>query len=154
VQQDPPAIDEYITANRPTYTDEAIRETLISVGHDPQAINEAFARLGLEAPQAPAVARGRIGALVGLAVGLYVFFGVLGLAGIAMAASFGYGRAMPFYLVVYFGLGLALVLLVRFAVSKLGIGGIWAGLLGLALFPIFIGLMLGTCATAASAPSR
>jgi hypothetical protein len=65
-----------------------------------------------------------------------------------MAASFGSGGFFPIFAVGYLGIGFAIILLLRWAVPRFGIKGIWAGLLGLALIPIFGALMFGTCVAA------
>lgn len=143
---DPGGIDEYIRNNRASYTDEAIRGTLVAAGHDSAEIDDAFRRLGSAAPQwdASTVGAGS-SALVGLAWGLFIVGGIVGLAGFAMAASFGSGGSILVFLIAYIGIGLGIVFLLRWAVPRLGISGIWAGLLGLVLFPVFGGLMFGTC---------
>lgn len=42
----PSAIDDYIRANRGSYTDEAIRDNLVAAGHDPLAVEAAIRRIG------------------------------------------------------------------------------------------------------------
>lgn len=145
---DPGGIDEYIRNNRGTYTDEAIRATLISAGHDPADIGEAFRRVGVAAPQAGAArpAVKGMSALLAFAWLLFVLGGIIGLLGIGMAASFGTIGSLPVYLIAYIGIGLAVVLLLRWAQPR--IRGVWAVVLGLLLIPIFGGLMFGTCAAA------
>lgn len=146
----PGGIDEYIRNNRSRYTDEAIRGTLVAAGHDPAAIDEAFERLGSVAPGEKAAPRGVKGMSALLAFGwlLFILGGITGLLGIGMAASFGSGGSLPVYLIAYIGIGLALVLLLRWAEPRFRIGGIWAALLGIVLIPVFGGLMFGTCAAA------
>ena len=41
-------IDDYVRTNRGTYTDEAIRDTLVSAGHDPAAVDSALAASGAQ----------------------------------------------------------------------------------------------------------
>lgn len=67
-----------------------------------------------------------------------------------MAASFGSGGSLPIFAAAYLGIGFGIVLLLRWAVPRFRIKGIWAGLLGLALIPIFGALMFGTCVAAFS----
>lgn len=144
-------ITAYIKANRGTYTDQAIRETLVAVGHDPGAIDEAFRRLGLVAPpdtaDGAAASSGPSG-LLELAWILFVLCGVAGLAGFLLAGSLGSGGSLSIFVGSYVGIGLVIVLLLRWAVPRFGLRGIWAVLLGLLLVPTFGGLMLGTCAVA------
>jgi len=148
---DPTAIDDYIRVNRGTYTDDAIREMLITVGHEPAAIEEGFRRLGLEPAWNPMPDPGPATGLIAEAWILFTIGGLLGLAGFSMAASFGSGGSFPIFLVAYIGVGLGIVLLLRWAVPKLGIRGVWAGVIGVALVPIFGALMFGTCAAAFAA---
>ena len=58
------------------------------------------------------------------------------------------GGSILVFLIAYIGIGLGIIFLLRWAVPRLGIKGVWAGLLGLVLFPVFGGLMFGTCAAA------
>jgi hypothetical protein len=143
-------IAAYIKANRGTYTDQAIRETLISVGHEPGAIDEAFRQLGLVAPPDADAAPSGPSGVVELAWIAFIIGGVTGLAGFAMASSFGSGGSLPIFLGLYVGIGLIIIFLLRWAVPKFGLRGIWAVLLGLVLVPVFGGLMLGTCIAAFS----
>lgn len=147
---DPGGIDEYIRNNRARYTDVAIRATLMAAGHDPAEIDEAFRRLGSAPPEASAAALAVKGMSALLAFGwlLFILGGIIGLLGIGMAASFGSVGSLPVYLIAYVGIGLGLVLLLRWAEPRLRIRGVWAALLGLLLIPIFGGLMFGTCAAA------
>lgn len=145
---DPTAIDEYVRANRGTYTDEAIREALIGVGHDPATIEAAFRRLGFEPVWNPIADQGPATGLVTEAWILLIVGGLTGLAGFAMASSFSTGGSFPLFVVAYVGLGLGIVLLLRWAVPKLGIRGVWAAVIGVALLPIFGALMFGTCVAA------
>ena len=78
----------------------------------------------------------------------FIWSTVTGLAGFGMAASFGSGGVLPVFAVGYLSIGFAIVLLLRWAVPRFRIKGIWAGLLGLILIPIFGGLMFGTCVAA------
>lgn len=141
-------IDDYIRANRGTYTDEAIRETLVSAGHDRLAVEAAFRRVGFGPDWNPAAEPPGAGGLMAEAWSLFIVCGLLGLGGFAMASSFSSTGSFPFYLVAYSGIGLVIVLLVRWAVPKFGIRGVWAVVLGVALMPIFGALMFGTCVAA------
>ena len=145
---DPTAIDDYIEANRGTYTDEAIRDHLASAGHDPAAIEAGFRRLGVQPSWDPVADPGPATSLVTEAWILLAIGGLLGLAGFSMAASFGSGGSLPIFLVAYLGIGLAIVLLLRWAVPRLGIRGIWAGVVGVLMIPIFGAVMFGTCVAA------
>lgn len=152
-----PKIDAYIRENREKYTGEAIRDQLIASGHDPAAVDEAIQRLGLAAPAAPeTAARPRVAgmsALVAFGWLLFIVGGITGLLGMAMASSFGSNGSLPIFLIGYVGIGLAIALLLQWAVPRFRIGGVWAALLGVALIPVFAGLMLGIC-VAAFAASR
>ena len=146
-------ITAYIKANRGTYTDQAIRETLISVGHDPGAVDEAFHVLGLVAPPSTegAAAAGPSG-LVETAWIAFVMGGLAGLAGLALAGQLSSGGSLAVavgaYIGIYVAVGLLIIFLLRWAVARFGLRGIGAVLLGIALVPIFGGLMLGTCIAA------
>jgi hypothetical protein len=139
-----PKIREYIDANHDRYTPEAIRANLIAAGHDPAAIDEEFAAIAAER-------EARSGPGDGLLVEAWILFivgGVTGLAGFAMASSLGSGGSFPIFVVAYLVIGLGIILLLRWAVPRLRITGIWAGVVGLALVPIFGVLMFETCAAA------
>lgn len=144
-----PTIDEYIRANRGRYTDDAIRDTLVAAGHDRLAVDAAFRRVGFgpDWNPAPAPSRGSSGLLTE-AWTLFIVCGVLGLGGFAMASAFSTTGSFPVFLIVYIGIGLAIVLLVRWMVRKVGIKGAWAGVIAVALVPIFGALMFGTCIAA------
>jgi len=145
---DPAAIEHYIRANRGTYTDQAIRESLISVGHDPAAIDEAFGRLGSgvspEVDTRPKPATG----LVRFAWSLFVIGGLIGLAGFGIGGSLFTGGSVLIFLLAFGGVGLTLILLLRWAVPRFGISGGGAWLIGLALLPAFFALLYGSCAAA------
>jgi hypothetical protein len=146
-------ITAYIIANRGTYTDQAIRETLIAVGHDPGAIDEAFDALGLVAPPSTdGAAAGRPSGLLEMAWIAFVIGGLAGLAGLALAGSASSGGSLPLslgaYVSIYVGIGLLIMFLLRWAVPRFGLRGISAVLLGVALVPVFGALMLGTCGAA------
>lgn len=148
MQPGPSAIDEYIQQNKATYTREAIREHLVAAGHDPAAIDEAFGRLGADPSWNPVEDPGPATGLVAAAWILFTIGGLTGLAGFSMAASFGSGGSLPLFLGAYIGVGLAIVLLLRWAVPRLNIRGVWAAILGVVLVPIFGALMFGTCVAA------
>jgi hypothetical protein len=153
MDSDPAAIDDYIKANRGTYTDEAIRQNLLAAGHDSAAIDEAFGRLGpVDGSTTTQAARpsNETSGLVVFAWILFMLGGILGLVGIGMAASFGSGGswALPLFLIAYIGIGFGIILLLRWAVPRFGIRGVWGGVLGLLLVPFFGALMFGTCAAA------
>jgi hypothetical protein len=153
LDHDPRAIDDYIRENNTKYNAQAIREQLIAAGHDPSAVDEAMSRadLGRRIYGQHGSESSRPGSgLVGLAWALFAVGGVVGLVGLAMAMSFGSsgGLALPIFGIAYVGIGLGLVTLLRWAIPRFGIGGVWASLIGLALFPIFGALMFGTCVAA------
>jgi len=145
---DPTPIDDYIKANRGIYTDEAIRDNLVSAGHDPIAVEAAFRRIGPGTAWNPKPQAASTGGLMTEAWILFIACGLLGLAGFAMANSFSTAGSLPFFLIAYIGIGLAIILLLRWAVSKVGVRGLWAGVIGVALVPIFGALMFGTCVAA------
>jgi hypothetical protein len=146
MHSDPGAIDDYIKANRGTYTDQAIRDNLVAAGHQPAAIDQAFERLGVEAsagqPRKPATG------LVTFAWILFVLGGLFGLFGFGAGGSYTAGASIPIYVLIFAGVGLLLIFLLRWAVPRFGISGIGAGLIGLALVPIFGALLIGSCAAA------
>jgi hypothetical protein len=153
MHSDPAAIDDYIKAYRGTYTDEAMRENLLAAGHELAAIDEAFMRAGpLDGSTTTQAARAssETSGLVVFAWILFVLGGILGLVGIGMAASFGSGGSLPLplFLIAYVGIGFGIILLLRWAVARFGIRGVWGGVLGLLLVPFFGALMFGTCAAA------
>ena len=150
---DPDGIEQYIREHRPRYTDEAIRKNLIAAGHGPAAIDEAFRRFGPVGQPTPGEATRPSNDQSGLMVftwTLYILGGIVGLLGVALAASFGSGAglAVPIFLVAYLGVGFGIILLLRWAVPRFAIKGIWVGMLSLALVPIFGALMFGTCVAA------
>jgi hypothetical protein len=141
---DPAAILDYIQANRGTYTDQAIRENLVAAGHEPAAIDAAFAHLGVAAPagQPPMPATG----LVTFAWILFVIAGLIGLAGFGFnGPDISVGSA-PIFVLAFGGVGLALILLLRWAIPRFGISGGGAWLIGLGLLPAFFALLYGSCA--------
>lgn len=149
VDPDPTSIDDYIRTNRGTYTDDAIRDTLVSAGHDRLAVDAAFRRVGYGPawnPGPPSAPDG--GGLIAEAWILFGVCGLLGLGGFAMASAFSSTGSFPLFLIVYIGLGLGIVLLLRWAVPRLHIRGAWAVVIGFALVPIFGALMFGTCIAA------
>ena len=139
-----PTIRDYIEAMTGQYTPQAIRANLITAGHDPAAVDVALAAFASERAARSSAGDG----LLAEAWILFIIGGVTGLAGFGMAASFGSGGFFPIFAVGYLGTGVAVILLLRWAVPRFRIKGIWAGLLGLALVPIFGALMFGTCAAA------
>ena len=145
---DPSAIDEYIRTNRGTYTDEAIRDTLMGAGHDLADIEAAFQRLGFEPKWNPIPDPGPATGLIAEAWILFIVGGLTALAGFLAAAGFNRSGSLPVLLAAYLGIGLGIVLLMRWAVPKLGIRGVWAAVIGVALVPLFGALMFGTCAAA------
>lgn len=137
-----PNIDEYVRANRDRYTHEAIREQLIAAGHDPATVDAALERAATPARQATS-------GLASLSTGLYLTGAALGflgwLAALGFSSSFNLPVAILFFAATYLGIGYLLTRLIRWSTGKWQIRGIWAGLLGLVLFPIFGALALGTC---------
>lgn len=150
MEPDPEGIARYIRESRAGYTDQAIRATLVAAGHDPAAIDEAFQRLGTALPEPTVVPPSRQGMSALLAFGwlLFILGGITGLLGFGMAASFGSGGSLLLYLIAYIGIGLPVVLLLRWAEPRLRIRGVWAAVLGVVLIPAFGALMFGTCAAA------
>ncbi len=146
---DPTAIDDYIRANRSTYTQEAIRDNLVAAGHDPAAVDGRVRRVGLGTRLEPGASRRpapvgsspRPGSSSSCAASS-------AWQASRMAMSFSGHGSFPIFLWDLRWIGLAVVLLVRWAVPKLGIRGVWAGVLGVALVPIFGALMFGTCVAA------
>jgi hypothetical protein len=138
-------ITEYIRANATKYTREAIREQLIAAGHDPVQIDGVWelemssVREGAAGGGLAAVARAFF--KVGAAIGALGAFAALGIS--------PYTGSAPIFLVVYavsYGaIGYGVVRLLRWAGPRFRIRGVWAGLVGLALLPIYGALMLGTC---------
>ena len=139
-----PNIRDYIQSMTGRYTPEAIRANLIAAGHDPAAVDAELAAIAAERE-----ARSSNGE--GLLVEAWILFivgGVAGLVGFGMAASFGSGGSFPIFAAGYLGIGVGIILLLRWAVPRFRIKGIWAGLLGLVLVPVFGALMFGTCVAA------
>ena len=139
-----PKIGDYIRTHRDRYTPETIRAQLVDAGYDSAAVDAELAALASE----PATTSAVTNALLAEARVLLIVCGVAGLAGFALASSFGPGGSLLVYLAAYLGIGLGLMMLLRWAVPRLGIKGVWASILGLALIPIFGVLMYGTCAAA------
>ena len=146
MEPDPEGIERYIRENRAGYTDQAIRSALLAAGHDPAAIDEALQRPGSAPPEVTAAPPARRGMSALLAFGwlLFIVGGITGLIGFGMAASFGSGGSLLVYLIAYIGIGLPIVLLLRWAEPR--IRGVWAAVLGVVLIPAFGALMFGTCA--------
>lgn len=141
-----PKIRDYIQVNHDRYAPDAIRTQLIAAGHDPAAVDAALAAVASERATRSSDANG----LLTEAWILFIVGGVAGLAGFGMAASFRSDGIFPIFAVGYLGIGFGIIVLLRWAVPTLRIKGIWAGLLGLALIPIFGALMFGTCVAAFS----
>lgn len=137
-------IGDYIEANTGRYAPEAMRTKLLEAGHDPGAIDAALADIAAERAARPDNTNG----LLVEAWILFVLGGVAALVGFGMAASFGSGGSFPIFAAGYLGIGFGIILLLRWAVPRFRIKGIWASLLGLALVPIFGALMFGTCVAA------
>jgi hypothetical protein len=140
-------ITDYIRANGTKYTREAIREQLIAAGHDPVQIDGVWelemssVREGAAGGGLAAVARAFfiVGAVIG-ALGAFAALGVSPYTGSASAPIF-----LVIYAVSYGAIGYGLVRLLRWAGPRFRIRGVWAGLVGLALLPIYGALMFGTC---------
>ena len=141
-------IDDYIKRNRGTYTDQAIRDNLEAAGHEPAAIDQAFARVGVAAPAAQP--RKPATGMVTFASVLLVIGGLFGLGGFAAGGSYVAGASIPLYLLVFGGIGIVLIFILRWAVRRFGISGGGAFLIGLALVPIYGALLIGGCAAAFS----
>ena len=142
-------IDDYVRTNRGTYTDEAIRDTLVSAGHDPAAVDSALAASGAQTTWDPEPAAATTpSGLVSEAWILFIVCGFLGFVGFSMGMSFSGNGSLGIFAIGYIAIGLAIVMLVRWAVPRFGIKGIWAVLLGFAMIPMFGALMLGTCVAA------
>lgn len=143
---EPDAINDYIEANRGSYTDQAIRENLVAAGHDPAAIDEALARLGAATPPTPAPKPAT--GLVTFAWFLFAFGGVVGLAGFGMGGYFIAGASVPLFLLVFGGIGFVVILLLSWAIPHYGIQGTGAFWIGLVLAPFYAALLYGGCAAA------
>ena len=137
-------ITSYIQANRGTYTDQAIREKLIAVGHEPTVVDAAFSKLGLVPPADAPPMRGPSG-LVELAWGAFIVGGVSGLLGFLLAGSSSAEGSLPLFLGSYAAAGLIIIFVLRWAVRKFDLRGLPAVLVGIALIPVFGALMIGTC---------
>ena len=143
-----PNIRDYIQSMSGRYIPEAIRANLIAAGHDPAAVDAELAAIAAER----ATGSGNKNGLVSEAWILFIVGGVAGLAGVALAASAGSssGAVFPIFAAGYLGIGYGIILLLRWVVPRFRIKGLGAALVGLALIPVFWGLMLGTCVAAFS----
>lgn len=136
---------DYIRANAQKYTREAIRARLLAAGHDPAQIDAAW-ELEMASAAGGLVALAKVlfvvGALLG-AVGAFAALGASSYTGSVSAPLFLIG-----YAISYGAIGYGVVRLLRWAVPRYRIRGLWAGLLALVLLPAYGALMLGTCAGA------
>ncbi len=147
---DPGPIDQYITANRGTYADQAIRERLVSAGHDPAAIDEAFGRLGSRGSATGELHPKPATGLVGFAWVLFAIGGLVGIAGFGAGGYFVAGASVPLFLLTFGAIGLGLIALLAWAIPRYQIGGGAGWLIGLALPVAFFALLYGSCAAAFS----
>jgi hypothetical protein len=145
-------LDDYLRANRDAYTRDALTQRLIDAGHDPNAVEEAWSRIGAgsisqwTASEAPVEApRGQAGiGTILLAIALFLGYGgAILLAGVAIS----YGSAVSILMIVYIvamiaGLVYSLRRLVGAPQTGRGWGPIWIAV-GLSV-TIFVGLS-GAC---------
>lgn len=127
-----PDIIAYIRANRDRYTPEAIRERLIEAGHEPAAIDVAWATLGAAGEPTPAPVGNVFGQLTfwlflvvtacgALTVVPYVvsFFGALLAGAIGAATGTDLGNTFGVTYIV------AIVVPLLLAYAAIGVGGWW-----------------------------
>ena len=124
---DPNAIDDYIEQNKARYTREAIRDQLVTAGHDPKEIDDAWERLGAS----------RAGATpVGWRPGwrefwLLLVVGAIGAAIVWAGEPYGAGGIAPFGYAVILSIGFGAAKLISRAIDRSG-GGLAAVYLAIA----------------------
>lgn len=118
MQEDPSAIDEYIEQNKATYTREAIRENLVTAGHDPAAIDEAWERLGAS-NAAPKPTGWRPGWREFL---LLVIGGAIGAAAVWSGQPYGAGGIAPIAYVIIVSIGFGIAKFISITIDRAGSG--------------------------------
>lgn len=147
MHSDPTAIEDYIKANRGTYTDQAIREQLIAAGHDPAAVDARLAASPSTRTKSAGRTRGRIYVWSVFWIGAVV---ILLLVGVLLSVSYNSTVAMRVSLFGLAWLGGYLVLgyfvvrwVSRRAMPSSAIG--WVGIVLLAPIALFV-VAYGSCA--------
>jgi hypothetical protein len=148
-------IDDYLRANRDAYTREALTKRLVEEGHDPAAVDAAWARITGHAsdrwaegdpPIHPPTGKAGIGTLFLILTAICTYGGAIFLAGIAISFGGGISVLMIVYIVaMLFGL----VYTVRRLLSAPKRGSGFAPIFGAAAVAIviFVGLS-GACLAA------
>jgi len=145
-------LDDYLRANRDSFTREALTRRLIDEGHDPADVEAAWARIETHPTSQPAPSgepvqppMGRAGIGTGALIVLTVL--VYGGAILAAGATIRYGGAVSILMIVYviavlWGLVYSIRKLLAAPTRGIGWAPIW-GAFGVA-FVIFVGLS-GAC---------
>lgn len=143
MHSDPTAIEDYIKANRGTYTAQAIREQLIAAGHDPAAVDAQVAASPSTSTKSAGRTRGRIYLWSVFWIGAVV---ILLLVGVLLSVSYNSTVAMLglAWLAGYLVLGYLVVRWVsQRAMPSSAIG--WVGIVLLAPIALFV-VAYGSCA--------
>ncbi len=148
-------LDDYLRANRDSFTREALTRRLVEEGHDPADVEAAWARIESKpisqwapsgAPVDPPTGHAGIGTRLLVVLSILVYGGAIVLAGFAISYGGGISILMIVYIVaMLFGLVHAARRLLAAPMRGNGVGPIW-GAVGLAIV-IFVGLS-GACIAA------
>jgi hypothetical protein len=141
-----PRIEEYIRANRRTYTREAIRQQLIDAGHDPAAIDATWEMMHAPDPDEAGVAgEGFWGRFFLFLVGLNVAVLVLVGLGTGMLGSLQAYSVVLIVLAVALGIGALISWGIVAAVGPEKLGRTTAMVIGAVVPVVFALLIGGTC---------
>lgn len=137
-----PTLSNYIAANRERFTREAITAQLVDAGHDPAAIEAAWATV----THAPPSADGSFFTVFNRIVfGLGLILALLGGAAIfGLSDGAALWLLIP-YLLAYTLLGMGAIWLFRRIDRRLHFAGFGAALAASAMIVVFAGLVFGTC---------
>jgi hypothetical protein len=150
------AIRDYILANRDRYTREAISEQLVAAGHSADDVDRTWDEVAATQPQ-PQPRRARLNGVAIVAIVLLVIGAAFGAFGALLVTSLNTnyadgaagGRFFLVYAVLYLGIGSILV----WVATRIRASDTVQFVLGVLLVPVYIGLMLGTCAAAVNLTS-
>lgn len=118
-------IDEYLRANRDAYTRDALTRRLVEGGHDPAAVDAAWARIDAADGETrrPGQPAGRPGLgtflLIGGAVVGYGYVAALGVFGILFMAYYGSSGSRPVPTILIAVYVIAMVVGLAYAVRRL-----------------------------------
>ena len=141
-----PRIEEYIRANRRTYTREAIRQQLIEAGHDPAAIDATWEMLHAPDPDEAGVAgEGFWGRFFLVLLGINVAVLLLVALGTGMLGNLPAYGVVLIVLAVALGIGALISWGIVAAVGPEKLGRTTAMVVGAVVPAVFAVLIGGTC---------